>query len=202
MYCGGRGVRRSRSSPTRGGSFPLGGYQWFLAENAESIAEFRAGQSAAFRAERDAWEAAGEFAHAEAVTEAAPPASGVVVPERGHLVEAESAASVRQVGVEVGERVSAGQPLLAGCWRGAPLDDGRADPGPAATARAQAAAGGVRGAASRLDPLGDGPQHGHRIRGVFSTPATQQCGAEGRPASRSAENGAVTCPRILAPGPR
>ncbi|MGW0994703.1 urea carboxylase [Streptomyces sp. NPDC002523] len=95
------------------GSFSLAEYRRFLAANAESIDRFRAGQGAAFGAERDAWEAAGEFARAEVVAQAAPPAGDVQVPEGGHLVEAEFTASVWQVNVEVGDRVSAGQQLLA-----------------------------------------------------------------------------------------
>ncbi|MFB8267012.1 urea carboxylase [Streptomyces sp. NPDC055955] len=95
------------------GSFSLAEYQRFLAENAESIAGFRAGQNAAFRAERHAWEAAGEFTREQASTEAAPQATVVEVPEGGHLVQAEFTASVWQVDVEVGDHVSAGQPLLA-----------------------------------------------------------------------------------------
>ncbi|MEU6324578.1 urea carboxylase [Streptomyces sp. NPDC047009] len=95
------------------GSFSLAEYQRFLAENADSVAEFRAQQSAAFDAERTAWEVAGEFGRAETAAEVAPLATDVAVPKGGHLVEAEFTASVWQVNVEVGDRVSAGQPLLA-----------------------------------------------------------------------------------------
>ncbi|MER5854788.1 urea carboxylase [Streptomyces sp900105245] len=94
------------------GSFSLADHRRFLTENADSIAAFRARQGAAFDAERAAWEAAGEFARAESATEVAPPATDIEVPEGGHLVEAEFTASVWQVGVEVGDHVSAGQPLL------------------------------------------------------------------------------------------
>lgn len=97
----------------RRGSFSLAEYRRFLAENAESIDAFRAGQSAAFRAERDAWEAAGEFTREQAAPEAAAPVTDIEVPEGGHVVEAEFTASVWQVNVEVGDRVSAGQQLLA-----------------------------------------------------------------------------------------
>lgn len=54
------------------GVFSLAEYEGFLAENADSIAEFRSRQGAAFSAERDAWESAGEFTRAEAAT--VPPA--------------------------------------------------------------------------------------------------------------------------------
>ncbi|MFG2418435.1 5-oxoprolinase/urea amidolyase family protein [Streptomyces sp. NPDC048448] len=95
------------------GEFSLARYEDFLADHAESIARFRARQGAAFGAERDAWEAAGEFARADAATAPAPAAAEVTVPAGGRLVEAEFAASVWQVNVEPGDRVTAGQPLLA-----------------------------------------------------------------------------------------
>lgn len=44
------------------GEFSLPAYRGFLADNAGSIAEFRAQQSAAFAAERRAWQESGEFA--------------------------------------------------------------------------------------------------------------------------------------------
>ncbi|WP_128427938.1 5-oxoprolinase/urea amidolyase family protein [Streptomyces cyaneus] len=95
------------------GTFSLAGYRAFLAENAESIAEFRARQQAAFATERDAWEAAGEFARVEQTTAPAAPAVEVTIPAAGRLVEAEFAASVWQVNVQPGDEVTAGQPLLA-----------------------------------------------------------------------------------------
>ncbi|WP_127356637.1 urea carboxylase [Actinacidiphila soli] len=95
------------------GEFSLAEHQRFLAENADSIAAFRARQGAAFGAERDAWEAAGEFARAEAAVAPAPATADVAVPEGGCTVEAEFAASVWQVAVRPGERVRAGQKLLA-----------------------------------------------------------------------------------------
>ncbi|WP_031486683.1 5-oxoprolinase/urea amidolyase family protein [Streptomyces bicolor] len=95
------------------GTFSLAGYRAFLEENAESIAEFRARQRAAFAAERDAWEAAGEFARAEQEAPSAAPAVEVTVPPGGRLVEAEFAASVWQLNVRPGDEVTAGQPLLA-----------------------------------------------------------------------------------------
>lgn len=47
---------------TAEGEFRLADYRRFLADNADSIAEFRAGQAEAFAAERDSWQQAGEFA--------------------------------------------------------------------------------------------------------------------------------------------
>ncbi|WSQ07928.1 5-oxoprolinase/urea amidolyase family protein [Streptomyces sp. NBC_01231] len=95
------------------GTFSLAEYQAFLAENAGSIAAFRSRQQTAFAAERDAWEAAGEFTRAQAAAAPAPPPAEVTVPPGGRLVEAEFAASVWQLNVEPGDEVSAGQPLLA-----------------------------------------------------------------------------------------
>ncbi|MGX5183749.1 5-oxoprolinase/urea amidolyase family protein [Streptomyces avermitilis] len=94
------------------GEFSLAGYESFLAANADSIAAFRARQGAAFAAERDAWEAAGEFARAEAATAPEAPPAEVTVPVGGALVEAEFAASVWQLNVGPGDAVTAGQPLL------------------------------------------------------------------------------------------
>ncbi|MCX5167998.1 5-oxoprolinase/urea amidolyase family protein [Streptomyces antibioticus] len=95
------------------GAFSLAAYQSFLDEHAGSIDEFRTRQRTAFAAERDAWEAAGEFTRAEAAAAPAAPPAEVRVPAGGRLVEAEFTASVWQVDVAPGDRVTAGQPLLA-----------------------------------------------------------------------------------------
>lgn len=95
------------------GTFSLAEYEAFLAEHADSIAEFRSRQQTAFGAEREAWEAAGEFTRAEAAAAPAPPQAEVTVPAGGRLVEAEFAASVWQLNVAPGDEVTAGQPLLA-----------------------------------------------------------------------------------------
>ncbi|MFE2691685.1 5-oxoprolinase/urea amidolyase family protein [Streptomyces mirabilis] len=95
------------------GVFSLAEYEAFLAAHSASIAEFRAGQSAAFSAERDAWEAAGEFDRADAASAPVAPAAEVTVPPGGRLIEAEFAASVWQLNVKPGDRVTTGQPLLA-----------------------------------------------------------------------------------------
>lgn len=113
-----RPARRHHVRPLRAsieeGTFSLADYQAFLAENAESIAEFGNRQRTAFAAERDAWEAAGEFTRADVAGEApAVPAAEVTVPAGGRLVEAEFAACVWQLNVEPGDEVTAGQPLLA-----------------------------------------------------------------------------------------
>ncbi|SEQ80580.1 urea carboxylase [Streptomyces sp. yr375] len=95
------------------GTFSLAEYQTFLAEHADSIAEFRSGQRTAFAAERDVWEAAGEFTRAEAAAAPPAPPAEVALPPGGRLVEAEFAASVWQLNVSPGDEVTAGQPLLA-----------------------------------------------------------------------------------------
>ncbi|WP_069771804.1 5-oxoprolinase/urea amidolyase family protein [Streptomyces sp. LUP30] len=95
------------------GAFSLAEHQAFLAEHAHSVGEFGSRQRAAFAAERDAWEAAGEFTRAQAATVPAVAPAEVTVPVGGRLVEAEFAASVWQLNVSPGDQVTAGQPLLA-----------------------------------------------------------------------------------------
>ncbi|MGW2617385.1 5-oxoprolinase/urea amidolyase family protein [Streptomyces sp. NPDC001500] len=95
------------------GTFSLAAHEAFLAEHADAVAEFGSRQRAAFAAERDAWEAAGEFARAQAAAVPAAAPAEVTVPAGGRLVEAEFAASVWQVNVSPGDEVTAGQPLLA-----------------------------------------------------------------------------------------
>ncbi|MEV3855778.1 5-oxoprolinase/urea amidolyase family protein [Streptomyces sp. NPDC050095] len=95
------------------GEFSLAAHQEFLDRNATSIETFRAGQSAAFTAERDAWEAAGEFARAEAASAPAPPADDLSLPTGGIVVEAEFAACVWQLNVSEGDVVEPGQQLVA-----------------------------------------------------------------------------------------
>ncbi|GAB3841810.1 urea carboxylase [Nesterenkonia populi] len=94
------------------GTFRMADYDAFLEENAESISEFKQRQSEAFDAERAAWEASGEFDRQQVQLEAAP-AQTITVPE-GHLgVEAPFVANVFRIDVEPGDRVEAGQPLMA-----------------------------------------------------------------------------------------
>ncbi|PBC76458.1 urea carboxylase [Streptomyces sp. TLI_235] len=96
------------------GEFALADHLRFLDENAAPIAEFRAVQAAAFAAERQAWEEAGEFDRAERAAGAAPVAPRTVtVPPGGGVVEAEFTACVWKVDVAPGERVRKGQQLMA-----------------------------------------------------------------------------------------
>ncbi|HKN52533.1 MAG TPA: 5-oxoprolinase/urea amidolyase family protein, partial [Amycolatopsis sp.] len=94
------------------GEFKLASYQRFLAENAESIAEFRATQSAAFEAERRAWAAAGEFDPKPEPEVAQVPPVRVQAPPGGHVVEAPFAATVWRVDVRPGDRVEGAQSLV------------------------------------------------------------------------------------------
>jgi urea carboxylase len=95
-------------------TFSLADHERFLADNAASIADFRARQGAAFAAERAAWGAAGEFDRAErAQSRVAAATADLVLDEGAQRVDAPFASSVWKVDVEVGERVVAGQSLLA-----------------------------------------------------------------------------------------
>ncbi|MBV1851284.1 urea carboxylase [Catellatospora tritici] len=94
------------------GTFRLADHERFLADNASSVAAFRARQAAAFAQERDAWAAAGEF-DPRPEPEAPAPAAAVPVPDGGALVEAPMLSSVWRVDVRPGDLVTAGQPLLA-----------------------------------------------------------------------------------------
>ncbi|MCX5209322.1 urea carboxylase [Kitasatospora sp. NBC_00240] len=96
------------------GEFALADHLRFLAENAGPIEDFRAVQAAAFGAERQAWEEAGEFDRAESAAAAAPgPVRQVVAPPGGAVVEAEFIACVWKVDVRAGESVRQGQQLMA-----------------------------------------------------------------------------------------
>jgi len=97
------------------GTFSLAEHERFLAENAVSIAAFRETQAAAFEAERQAWELAGEFDRAASAAEtaqvAAPPE--IEAPEGGVRVDAPFVANVWKVQVAVGDIVEEGRPLVA-----------------------------------------------------------------------------------------
>jgi urea carboxylase len=101
-----------RGLDIRPGTFSLAEHERFLAENAASIAAFRARQSAAFEAERQAWEAAGEFAdRAEPVAETAvaPPPQ---LPPGARRVDAPLSSLGWKIEAAPGTRVEAGQPLI------------------------------------------------------------------------------------------
>ncbi|OBB61404.1 urea carboxylase [Mycobacterium sp. 852013-51886_SCH5428379] len=96
------------------GTFDLGAHERFLADNAESIADFRARQNAAFSAERSAWVAAGEFDRAEQAESRSVTAQEELILEDGaQRIDAPFSSNVWKVDVTVGQRVTAGQALLA-----------------------------------------------------------------------------------------
>ncbi|WP_371482821.1 urea carboxylase [Kitasatospora sp. NBC_00315] len=96
------------------GEFALADHLRFLAENAGPIEDFRAVQAAAFGAERQAWEEAGEFDRAESAGADTPgPVRQVTAPPGGAVVEAQFTACVWKVDVRAGEQVRKGQQLMA-----------------------------------------------------------------------------------------
>ncbi|WP_233162834.1 5-oxoprolinase/urea amidolyase family protein [Glycomyces salinus] len=93
------------------GEFRYGDYRAFLDREAAGIAAFKSRQSAAFAAERAAWEASGEFDRQQAEPPAAG-ASAIEAPPGGAVVESPLAAAVWKVAVEPGQDVEAGQTLF------------------------------------------------------------------------------------------
>jgi urea carboxylase len=93
------------------GTFRLREYEAMLAAEAPSIAAFRAHQSAAFTAERDAWAAAGEFEPREEML-VDPTVDEYTVPANGTLVSAPMTSSVWKVNVEPGDHVVKGQTVV------------------------------------------------------------------------------------------
>jgi urea carboxylase len=92
-------------------TFRLRDYQQFLAENADSIASFRAQQRQAFTEERDRWTAAGQNV-VEAEPEVATPVGELDLPEGARLVQSHLPGSVWQVVANVGDQVAEGDKLL------------------------------------------------------------------------------------------
>lgn len=92
------------------GSFALADHLRLLREEADSIAEFETKQAAAFEAEKQAWQAAGEFDRgtgAEIVSETVDdPLAGM--PDNATVVTAPMIGNVWRVEVEAGQRLSAG----------------------------------------------------------------------------------------------
>jgi urea carboxylase len=94
------------------GTFGLAEHEAFLAANAGSIAQFRAGQSQAFGTERAAWAAAGEFDPRPEPAPSLDRAAVIEVPPGGSVIEAGLVANVWRVDVRPGDRVAAGQTLI------------------------------------------------------------------------------------------
>ncbi|WP_315770254.1 urea carboxylase [Rhodococcoides kroppenstedtii] len=96
------------------GEFSLAEHRGFLAEHADSIADFDRRQRAAFDREKQTWRESGEFdarqTDASPTTDpaTAPGALDLEVPEGGTVVEAPMVASVWRVDVSVGDVLAAG----------------------------------------------------------------------------------------------
>ncbi|MEJ3405194.1 urea carboxylase [Rathayibacter sp. YIM 133350] len=97
---------------THEGTFAIADYERFLAENAESIADFRAIQARAFSEEKERWHASGEFDVKIEVKDAAPTLA-VTVPDGTTPVAASFTSTVWQIAVQPGARVSAGDKIIA-----------------------------------------------------------------------------------------
>ncbi|MEP0915207.1 urea carboxylase [Leptolyngbya sp. DQ-M1] len=96
-------------------TFSLRKYNEFLKSNADEIAAFRGKQRAAFQAERDRWEAAGEFTRQETLEEAQADQEEtpeIVLPPDSEAVVAHVSANVWQVLVKPGDVVAEGDRLV------------------------------------------------------------------------------------------
>ena len=96
---------------TEDGVFSLADYSAFLADNADSIADFRGRQSAAFEAEKRRWRDSGEFDRRDDPEPVA--LSGVSLPDGAVPVIAPFMATIWQIGVEPGAWVTEGEPILS-----------------------------------------------------------------------------------------
>jgi len=95
-------------------TFRLSDYRRFLADNADSIAEFQGRRQAAFAEERAQWERDGEFDRVAALTEEADgagPAAEIDLPEGCELVEAPFGGSIWKLFVSEGTRVEEGETI-------------------------------------------------------------------------------------------
>jgi urea carboxylase len=96
---------------TEEGTFTLAQHLAFLSAEAASIAAFRARQTAAFGAEREAWSAAGEF-EPRPEPDMAPPGPAFEVPTGGVVLEAPCTASVWRIEVRAGDAVASGDRVV------------------------------------------------------------------------------------------
>lgn len=93
--------------------FRLKDYRAFLATNADAIGEFKARQQAAFDAERERWQAAGQDVVASDVVVAdAGTDSELDLPPNARAVASQVAGSVWKLEAQVGDTIAAGQTLL------------------------------------------------------------------------------------------
>lgn len=94
-------------------TFSLRDYNQFLADHADTIAQFKQQQQSAFQAERDRWVAMGEFEQQAVEPEAiAETSAEIVIPAGCEAVMSHTAANIWQILVKPGDVVEAGQPLL------------------------------------------------------------------------------------------
>jgi urea carboxylase len=94
-------------------TFSLRDYNRFLADNADSIAAFKARQQAAFEAERERWRQSGRADYASDLTVAeAAPDSELDLPENGRAIASHVAGNVWKIDVEEGAAVKQGDPLV------------------------------------------------------------------------------------------
>ncbi len=94
-------------------TFSLREYRRFLAEEAGSIAAFKARQQAAFEAERERWAASGQAVYAgDMEVASAGPDSELDLPPGGRAVASSVPGSVWRVTAEPGQQVLAGDTLL------------------------------------------------------------------------------------------
>jgi len=103
------GRRSIRIEPSE---FRLADYRAFLAENAESIAEFETRRKEAFDEERAEWQRNGEFDRITDLAETeAPGAATIEVPAGATLVETPFGGSIWKLLVAVGDEVKAGDTI-------------------------------------------------------------------------------------------
>ena len=89
-------------------TFSLACYEQFLADNAQSIAEFKARQQVAFAAEVALWQ--GEEAQLAELAEQV--CDNEAIPEGHHPVEADISGNIWKLLVEPGQQVKSGEPLV------------------------------------------------------------------------------------------
>jgi urea carboxylase len=94
------------------GRFRLKDYLGFLAENAASIAAFKARQQTAFEAERARWQQASEPDGSAVDADMEQPASDPSMPQGGTAVESPVPGSVWKILVEPGREVAEGETLI------------------------------------------------------------------------------------------
>ncbi|MEU6067675.1 urea carboxylase [Streptomyces sp. NPDC047082] len=98
---------------TEEGVFSIADYNAFLSAEAGSIAAFRKRQSAAFDAEKNRWQAAGEFDRRDDPEPATAGTAAVAVPDGAVPVTAPFTATVWQTVAEPGTVVAEGDPILS-----------------------------------------------------------------------------------------